>query len=137
MKVVKNITKITGIIMLNKCPKCNHSQIIKRGGRESKNRGWIQRYTCKRCDYHFTDQGKCFRMRNRRWKIDKALEMRKQGNTYAQIAEAVGDVSRTTVLRWIQTRLPPAKKWVVVTREVRYNSYGKKKKYKRKFNIKI
>lgn len=123
--------------MTKQCPRCRNHYIIKRGGRTSKNRGWIQRYSCKRCGYHFTDQGKCFRMRNRRWKIDKASEMRKQGKTYAQIAEAVGGVSRTTVLRWIRARLPPAKKWITITRKMRYNSYGKHKIINHKYVIKI
>ncbi len=46
------------------CPNCKSDSIKKNGSRQTENRGKIQRYQCKECEYRFTKDDGFFRMRN-------------------------------------------------------------------------
>ena len=134
-----------------RCPRCgvrsdiNKRGFVKQGNRNTK-RGKIQRYACLRCDCRFIERTSSYRMKNPRWKILKTIELRKQGKTLAQIADAIGGVSRHSILRWLRERTIPQK--IVKTKRFikPYTSIkiknGKKKKIKvighyRDFIIKI
>ncbi len=88
--------------MIVKCPKCkSNKNVIKRGWRYNKGTGKVQKYQCKKCVYKFIVSIN-YHMRHRRNLIDKAINLRKEGNTYAQIAKKLRKkISRQTVNRWV------------------------------------
>ena len=45
------------------CPNCSSADVIKWCKRKTQNRGEIQRYKCKSCDYYFTIDDGFYRMR--------------------------------------------------------------------------
>jgi len=86
-----------------KCKYCNSKNILKHGKRKTKNRGLIQRYYCKDCKKMFSAGGKfTHKKRSKRWKIKKALELRKEGYSCEKIANQIGGVSRQTIWKWIK-----------------------------------
>lgn len=105
----------------NKCLRCGISlekyKPTKRGWRYNK-KGRVQKWVS-RCGYTFTKAGVAFRMRAPRWKILEAIKLRDKGLTLSQIATQLGDVSRQTILSWIQGRRRSKNKVVVVEREIR------------------
>jgi transposase-like protein len=89
-----------------RCPKCGvvGNQIIKVGKRYTRERRAIQKYHCNRCNHVFSEKTMMYRMRVPRWKLTKAIELRKEGKTLAQIKEAIGGVSRTAIHKWLAER---------------------------------
>jgi len=58
-----------------KCPHCKTENIKKNGSRQTQNRGKIQRYQCKECNYRFTKDDGFFRMRNHPKKITASIDL--------------------------------------------------------------
>jgi len=125
-----------------KCLKCginfDKCKPTKRGWRYNK-KGRIQKYCCSRCDYKFVKAGIAYRMRQPRWKILKAIELRDKGLSLAQIAKEIGGVSRQTILKWLQNRRRLKNKFVVVkVRIQKHLREGKSvKEHDSKMQIKI
>lgn len=116
-----------------RCSKCKSWNVIKRGTRKSINRGNIQRYGCLDCDWKFTTKNIEYGMRHNQDTINKVLSLRKEGKTYSEIAEEIGNVmSRQNVLRILRKFQPP-KKEIEITRKQK----GQFGEYDRKFKIKI
>lgn len=57
------------------CPKCESENIKKNGSRQTQNRGKIQRYSCKSCNYRFTKDEGFFRMKNHPNKITASIDL--------------------------------------------------------------
>jgi len=114
--ILRKKTKFT-----KKCPKCQIDlekiKPIKHGFRHARGIK-IQRYSCKRCGYKFEKCGLTYRMRNPRWKILKAIELRNKGLSYAVIADELGGISRQTILRWLRNRRRKKNKLVNFTRTI-------------------
>lgn len=125
----KEIYKLKGI---PKCPKCGNEKVIRTGIRKTY-KGIIQRYCCKNCDWRFIKKDLSYRMRNDKETIEKALNLRKQGKTYSQIAEILDNkVTRQSIMRWLH-RFQMPKEERIIKRKMR-NQYGE---YERKFVINI
>jgi len=69
------------------CPKCNSNQIKKDGKRKTQNRGKIQRYRCKECDFRFVIDDGFYRMRNHEKKITLCLDLYFKGISLRKIQE--------------------------------------------------
>lgn len=80
--------------MIESCPKCKHTRIIKSGIVNER-----QRYTCKRCNYNFTVDklGKKIDV----YYITKALQLYLEGLSYREIERILG-VSHVTVSNWVR-----------------------------------
>ncbi|MEX0595042.1 MAG: helix-turn-helix domain-containing protein [Candidatus Paceibacterota bacterium] len=84
------------------CEYCSSKKVVKHGKRYSKQRGGVQRYTCKDCGRRFVRRVKTYRMKHRRFFLDYALQLRKEGLSLSQISERVGTVSRQAVFYWVK-----------------------------------
>jgi putative transposase len=89
------------------CPNCKSKNIIKRGLRQTKNRGKIQRYQCKDCKKRFVIDDGFFRMRNEPNKITACLDMYFRGISLRKLQEHLGvfyphNASHMTILRWVR-----------------------------------
>lgn len=73
--------------MKNKCPKCQSINLIKRGFRNTQNRGKIQRFSCKDCKHRFVINDGFFRMRNAPNKITLCLDLFYRGISTRKIQE--------------------------------------------------
>jgi len=78
-----------GNISKLECPDCGSKDTIKRGYKLTKNRGKIQRYSCKKCNTRFIPRDENFRMRkNKRISVEelepKILELLKSGKKYSK-----------------------------------------------------
>jgi len=69
------------------CSKCKSKHIKKNGKRKTENRGLIQRYKCKDCDYRFTYDDGFFRMRNHPKKITCAIDLFYRGVSTRKVQE--------------------------------------------------
>ena len=74
-----------------------------------------------------------YRMRNNEETIKRALALRKEGNSLAQIVKKIGGgVTRQTISRWLQKFQPPTEeKTAIINMKNQYS------KYQRKFKIKV
>ena len=116
-----------------KCPNCESREVIKRGMRYNQTNKVVQKYQCQSCNYKFSQYDLLdYRMRNKKELIERALELRKQGRTLAQISEEIGGVTRQTINRWLQKFQPPTEEKIAIVNMK--NQYGK---YERKFKIKV
>ena len=68
-----------------KCSKCQSLNLIKRGFRQTENRGKIQRYTCKDCGLRFVIDDGFYRMRNNPQKITLCLDLFYKGVSTRQV----------------------------------------------------
>ena len=89
------------------CLYCKSKETIKRGYRQTENRGKIQRYYCKKCKKRFVIDDGFYRMRNNPVKITQALHMYFSGISLRKSQEHLGifcnhNASHMTVLRWIR-----------------------------------
>ena len=57
------------------CPKCNSNQTKKDGKRKTQNRGKIQRYRCKKCDFRFVIDDGFYRMRKKENKVTAGIDL--------------------------------------------------------------
>lgn len=70
-----------------KCPKCSGEHIKRRGLRKTHNRGKIQRYFCKDCNYSFVEDEGFFRMRNSPQKITLCMDLFYKGVSTRKVQE--------------------------------------------------
>ena len=93
--------------MEKSCLYCRNTNIIKRGKRITKNRGLIQRYSCKDCKRRFTLNDGFYKMRNTPEKITEALNLYFSGVSLRKTQEHLGvfynhNCSYVTILKWIR-----------------------------------
>ena len=69
------------------CSKCSSKNFKKNGKRKTEDRGLIQRYKCKNCNYRFTHDDGFFRMRNHPNKITCAIDLFYKGISTMKIQE--------------------------------------------------
>ena len=88
------------------CPKCNSNQTKKDGKRKTQNRGKIQRYRCKECDFRFVIDDGFYRMRNSENKITAGIDLYYKGVSLRKMQEHFQafyphNSSHMSVCRWI------------------------------------
>jgi len=88
------------------CPKCNSNQIKKDGKRKTNNRGKIQRYRCKECNFRFVIDDGFYRMRNSENKITAGIDLYYKGVSLRKVQEHFQafyphNSSHMSVYRWI------------------------------------
>ena len=89
------------------CPKCKSKNIIKRGLRQTQNRGKIQRYFCKDCKKRFIQNNGFYGMKNHKKKITLCLDLFFRGMSLRKIQEHLQafyphNSSHMTILRWVR-----------------------------------
>ena len=57
------------------CPFCSSNNVIKRGIRETENRGKVQRYGCKDCSKRFSIDDGFWKMKNHEKKITLCMDL--------------------------------------------------------------
>lgn len=117
------------------CFYCGSTKVIRNGWRYNLNKK-VQKFKCLNCNHKFSFNDAFSRMRNNADIILKAMELRKEKKTFAQIADELKKdgtkVTRQTVHHWIQKYQKP-KEEVIVKRNQR-NQFGE---FEREFKIKI
>lgn len=88
------------------CPKCKNQQIKKDGKRKTQNRGLIQRYRCKNCNYRFVKDEGFYRMRNNPKKITLCLDLFFKGISTRQIQQHLNafypqNSHYSNIYRWV------------------------------------
>src|SRR3989344_3446298 len=88
------------------CPKCNSNQTKKDGKRKTQNRGKIQRYRCKECDFRFVIDDGFYRMRNNENKVTAGIDLYYKGVSLRKVQEHFQafyphNSSHMSVYRWI------------------------------------
>jgi len=88
------------------CSKCKSHHIKKDGKRKTENRGLIQRYRCKECNYRFVEDDGFFRMRNSEKKITLCLDLFYRGVSTRKVQEHLQafyphNSHNTTIYRWV------------------------------------
>lgn len=88
------------------CPKCNSEKTIKRGFRQTENRGKIQRYSCRECNHRFVIDDGFFRMRNDEKKVTLCLDLFYRGVSTREIQSHLQSFyphnsSHMTIYRWL------------------------------------
>src|SRR3989344_8004170 len=88
-----------------KCVNCGKSNYVKKGYRQTQNRGKIQRFICRECGRKFTNDEGFYRMRNSEKKITSAIDLyfsnlssRKVRNHFRRHLEE--NASHITILNW-------------------------------------
>ncbi len=89
------------------CRLCKSSNTIKRGHRDTENRGRIQRYYCRDCKKRFVIDDGFFRMRNNPEKITCSLDLYFRGISLRRVQEHFqsflpANSSHVSILRWIR-----------------------------------
>ena len=69
------------------CPKCTSNNIKKDGKRKTENRGKIQRYRCKDCNFRFVIDDGFYRMRNNENKITAGIDLYYKGVSLRKVQE--------------------------------------------------
>ena len=88
------------------CPKCRNNFIKKDGQRKTENRGLIQRYKCKECNFRFVIDDGFFHMRNNEKKITLCLDLFFRGVSTRKVQEHLKafyphNADHKSILRWI------------------------------------
>jgi transposase-like protein len=88
------------------CPKCKSKLVKKNGRKKTENRGLIQRYQCKKCNYRFTYDNGFFRMRNNPKKITCAIDLFYHGTSTRKVQEHFQSFyphnsHNSTIYRWV------------------------------------
>jgi transposase-like protein len=88
------------------CPNCKSKNIKKNGRRKTQNRGLIQRYKCKDCEYRFTNDDGFLRMRNHPKKITCAIDLFYRGVSTRKVQEHFQafypeNSSHKSIYKWI------------------------------------
>lgn len=88
------------------CPNCNSANVIKRGIRQTENRGKIQRFGCKDCLCRFVQDDGFFRMRNNPIKITQSIDLFYRGISTRKVQEHLGvfyphNASNVSIYKWI------------------------------------
>jgi transposase-like protein len=88
------------------CPRCKNKGIKKDGKRYTQNRGFVQRYKCKKCSFRFVKEDGFYRMRNNAQKITLCLDLFFRGISTRKVQEHLKvfyphNADHSTILRWI------------------------------------
>ena len=88
------------------CPKCSSNKIKKDGKRKTENRGKIQRYRCKDCNFRFVIDEGFYRMRNHPNKITAGIDLYYKGVSLRKVQEHfqafyTKNSSHVSVYNWI------------------------------------
>jgi len=88
------------------CPFCSSANIIKRGKRQTDNRGLIQRYGCKDCNKRFVGEGGFWKMKNSPQKITLCLDLFYRGISTRKVQEHLSafypeNSSNVSIYKWI------------------------------------
>ena len=88
------------------CPNCNSLNLIKRGFRQTENRGKIQRFGCKECEHRFVIDDGFFRMRNNPTKITQSVDLFYRGVSTRKVQEHLSvfyshNSSNVSIYKWI------------------------------------
>lgn len=88
-----------------KCPKCDSNDVVKHGTRKTQNRGLVQKYQCKNCNYKFSNP-EGWRMRSDPEYIDYALKLYSKGLSLRGVVEQLIKkykikVAHQTVMHWV------------------------------------
>ena len=88
------------------CPNCNSINVIKRGIRQTENRGKIQRFGCKDCRNRFVINDGFFRMRNTPTKITQSVDLFYRGVSTRKVQEHLvifhpHNASHMSVYNWV------------------------------------
>ncbi|MBU0978045.1 MAG: DDE-type integrase/transposase/recombinase [Nanoarchaeota archaeon] len=88
------------------CSKCQSENIKKDGKRKTENRGKIQRYRCKDCNFRFVVDDGFFRMRNDEKKITAGIDLYYKGVSVRKVQDHFQafyphNASHMSVYRWI------------------------------------
>ena len=89
-----------------KCPDCDSKEIIKWCKRKTQNRGLIQRYKCKSCNFYFTLNDGFYRMRNNPTKITQSIDLFYRGVSTRKVQEHLGvfyphNASNVSIYHWV------------------------------------
>src|SRR3989338_1719509 len=88
------------------CPNCSSADTIKWCKRKTQNRGLIQRYKCKSCNFYFTFDDGFFRMRNTPQKITQSIDLFYRGVSTRKVQEHLAifhphNASHQSVYTWV------------------------------------
>jgi transposase-like protein len=88
------------------CPNCKSSNVIKRGIRNTQNRGIIQRYCCKDCNKRFVIDDGFFKMKNAPQKVTLCLDLFYRGISTRKVQEHLqafypANSSNVSIYKWI------------------------------------
>lgn len=88
------------------CSKCKSQRAIRRGFRQTENRGKIQRFSCRDCGLRFVQDNGFFRMRNNDKKITLCLDLFFNGISLRKVQSHLQSFyphnsSHMTIYRWI------------------------------------
>lgn len=88
------------------CPSCSSVDTIKWCKRKTQNRGLIQRYKCKSCEFYFTLDDGFFRMRNNPTKITQSIDLFYRGVSTRKVQEHLAifyphNASHMSVYNWV------------------------------------
>lgn len=88
------------------CPSCNSNKIKKDGLRKTQNRGKIQRYRCKDCNFRFVIDDGFYRMRTNENKITAGIDLYYRGVSLRKVQEHFQafyphNSSHMSIYRWI------------------------------------
>jgi|SRR3989344_767724 len=89
------------------CPNCKGKKVIRRGFRQTKNRGKIQRFSCNSCNHKFIKQDAFFRMRNSDKKVTLCLDLFYRGLSTRGVQEHLQafyphNSSNVSIYKWIR-----------------------------------
>ena len=100
-----------------KCVYCGKSNYVKKGYRQTQNRGKIQRFICRECGKQFTNDDGFYRMRNSESKITSAIDLyfsnlssRKVRNHFRRHLDH--NASHETILSWCRRYVLKVQKYV-------------------------
>ncbi|MBS3160496.1 IS1 family transposase [Candidatus Woesearchaeota archaeon] len=88
------------------CPFCSSDNVIKRGIRETENRGKVQRYGCKDCSKRFSIDDGFWKMKNHEKKITLCMDLYYKGVSFRKLQEHLQafypkNAHYSTIYRWI------------------------------------
>ncbi len=88
------------------CPICKSNNLIKRGFRQTENRGKIQRFGCKDCRHRFVIDEGFYRMRNAPQKITLCLDLFYRGISTRKVQEHLQafyphNSSHKSIYKWV------------------------------------
>ena len=88
------------------CPFCSSDNVIKRGIRETENRGKVQRYGCKDCNKRFSIDDGFWKMKNHEKKITLCMDLYYKGVSFRKLQEHLQafypkNAHYSTIYRWI------------------------------------
>lgn len=89
-----------------KCPHCNGENIVRRGQRQTQNRGIIQRYGCQDCEKRFVVDDGFFKMKNAPQKVTLCLDLFYRGISTRKVQEHLQafyphNSSNVSIYKWI------------------------------------